>query len=845
MHAPHSRASFIACTLTVLLATTHAFAYRVADITIARPDDADVKVKLAADELRRYAWLLTGTLPAAAKDAPAATIILRTGADPHVPTTGLDPSQNYALYKDKDAQVVHGASPVATLWGAYRLIAHWGAGFYLGGDALPPVDTNKEAELLETTASPVLSIRGNLPWFNFLNSPTTWNPQDYKTFFAQLVKQRANLIGFHAYDHEPFGGYDITPKGATMGGPLMTTISPTRWWSPAAMATGDFLFGTDLFFDRSEWGCEIGIDDAWAYNPGRATRLQQQMMAEALAYGQVIGLRTCLGFEATGDSADAKTREAFEKRLRHVLTTYPLDYFWLWQSEGRGTAGHGGNWVAGAPNDPNLAVPDDVKQAFAYLGEKHDFREAARITQYVRLAHEIIRKNSPRVRLIVSGWGGDAWMRFSSLYEGLDKVVPPDVIFAALDNIDPRLQNHVSEAYGKCAPTRERWPIPWFESDGGHTRIDQTGPQTNTTAFEPLLKDIVAKKCQGALGIHWRSRNVEDVAGYLYRFGWNSDLTAANFFAEYARNHYGVADAERIARVHLRLEELGPQYVGAVGAVECSTPFTWFVQSGSADKGREPNRAGHLPDPARFPELEKLAGELRAAGEDASKSNRLHAAQQYHDLAQTITWLVIRAKVGLAIWNDEAPLSKRLTAAETLLAQGKTTEARQAATDVLAELKQLRFDEALTALASTCRTRGELGMLATANSRYGRFYAAFLKRIEQVLGRPLPLERGSRHWTQGPLANVFLVPGEVTVGTSITLDAVILPIEDATKYRLEVTRLEGERAGMNVPVKPIRLGGGYLRATVEPKEPGAYSWAVTDPEGRLVKAGAVIVQPKP
>ena len=55
------------------------------------------------------------------------------------------------------------------------------------------------------------------------------------------------------------------------------------------MTTKDHLFGTGLFFDRGEWGCEVGIEDAWTYAPGRAVRLQQKMMADALAYAKAIG----------------------------------------------------------------------------------------------------------------------------------------------------------------------------------------------------------------------------------------------------------------------------------------------------------------------------------------------------------------------------------------------------------------------------------------------------------------------------------------------------------------------------------------------------------------------------
>ncbi len=763
---------FLAWTCISMGSVIPVWAYRLTDASVEVPANASPMVRLAAEEIRRYIYLLTSVRSGgshADAHAPKSNvlIVLRTGPGGSLTTEGPDPSQNYALYVETNRQIVHGASEVSTLWAAYHLIESWGVGFYLGGDALPAPDPAKTVEFIRITRSPVLAIRGNLPWFNFLNSPTTWNPQDYKSFFSQMAKQRANFIGFHVYDHEPFCAYDITPTEAKMGGPLMTTISPHRWWSPPAMSTKDFLFGTGRFFDRGEWGCEVGIEDAWTYAPGRAARLQQAMMAEALSYARRIGLKTCIGFEVTGNPEEPAVREAFKKRLTHVLALYPLDYFWIWQSEGRGVGGkEGGN-----------PIPPDVAEAFSYLGKDHDLSEAARITAYVRLAREILRQSAPHAQLIVSGWGGDAHMHFSTLYEGLDKVVPPDVIFSALDNIDPRLQDHVADAYGKVSPERQRWPIPWFESDAGHSRMDQTGPQTNVTAFEPVLKDIVKKGCQGALGIHWRTRNVEDVAGYLYRFGWNSQLTAAEFFGQYARDHYGQHDADEMAKVHLRLEELGPQYVGAAGCVECSTPFNWFAKPGSAEHAREPNRAGQLPAVNRFPELDKFADEFMRRAETAKAQERDHAAVQYHDLAQTIRWLVIRARVGLAIWNDEAPLTKRLREAEARFEKGDTTAARDAARSIASELRSLDFQQAMQALASTCRTRGELGMLATANARYGRFYAAFVQRLERVLGQPLNESISPDRWEGEKIRVVFPIPPHVAVGEPVWFDAVLMPTE--------------------------------------------------------------------
>jgi len=817
-------------------------AYRLAEVTVVVDAGAPEMVKLAGEEVRAYVYRLTSAWPTLAAQPPGGkpAIILRSGPGNRLPTGGADPAQNFALYAEQDGQVVHGASDRATLWAAYHLIESWGVGFYLGGDAVPGPDAERKVEVIEHAATPALAIRGNLPWFNFLNSPTTWNPQDYKTFFAQLAKQKANFIGFHAYDHEPFGAYDITDTKATMGGPLMTTSSEHRWWSPHVLATSDHVFGTDLFFDRGEWGCEVGIEEAWTFAPGRATRWQKQMMAEALAYAQRLGVHTCLGWEVTGNPDEPQVREAFRRRLQDTLASYPLDYFWVWQSEGRGTGRRADGQQSG------VALDADIREAFAYLGKDHDLSEPARITKFIRLAHATLAELAPKVRLIVSGWGGDQHMHFSTLYIGLDKVVPGDVIFSALDNIDPRLSDSVSKAYGQVGPNRQRWPIPWFESDGAHTRIDQTGPQTNVTAFEPLLKDTVSKGCQGALGIHWRTRNVEDVAGYLYRFGWNPRLTAAEFFAGYARDHYGPADAERMARVHLRLEEFGPQYVGARGTTECgSRHFIWFTTQGKTPQPWEPNRASDLPDTSRFGELEALRDDLLKRSREAADAGRAHAAVQYHDLARTIHWLVTRARVGLAIWGQAAPLEKRLREAEQLLEQRQVEPARKAASAILAELETYDFRSAFQALASTCRTRGELGMLATANARYGRYYTTFIERIARLMDRPMPQHRVTEPWKGPEVLTVFPVPNDVSVADGVSFDAVLLPVSPGVKFQIELVDLTAKDHGRSaLPLE--RLGGAYHRALFYPGRAGAWAWKLSPvgtyprPPGAIPLDGGVV-----
>ena len=60
------------------------------------------------------------------------------------------------------------------------------------------------------TDCPVLTIRGVLPWYNFFNSPTAWDPIDHRAFADQLIRMGANFVGFHTYDSEPFAAFTIS-----------------------------------------------------------------------------------------------------------------------------------------------------------------------------------------------------------------------------------------------------------------------------------------------------------------------------------------------------------------------------------------------------------------------------------------------------------------------------------------------------------------------------------------------------------------------------------------------------------------------------------------------------------
>ena len=110
------------------------------------------------------------------------------------------------------------------LWSVYAFLERLGFGFYLGGDAFAGAAAPRLPDDFSVVTTPTFATRGSLPWYNFLNSPTTWDRDDYRYFFDQMAKMRMNFVGFHSYDSEPFCAYSW--RGGLLGGePLQTSLT--------------------------------------------------------------------------------------------------------------------------------------------------------------------------------------------------------------------------------------------------------------------------------------------------------------------------------------------------------------------------------------------------------------------------------------------------------------------------------------------------------------------------------------------------------------------------------------------------------------------------------------------
>ena len=165
--------------------------------------------------------------------------------------------------------IVAAREPVGVLYGVYGLLEQLGFGFYLGGDTFPPRGTPLVIPAdLDQVCRPVFGIRGSLPWYNFLDSPTTWDLEDYKFFFQQMAKQRFNFVGFHTYDSEPFVPYEWNGQLADAA-PVASSLT-YGWGAIRGLATKDFGFGTGDYFDRDPFASRSLLDGEGPARSGAA-----------------------------------------------------------------------------------------------------------------------------------------------------------------------------------------------------------------------------------------------------------------------------------------------------------------------------------------------------------------------------------------------------------------------------------------------------------------------------------------------------------------------------------------------------------------------------------------------
>ncbi|MBN1900368.1 hypothetical protein JW926_03470 [Candidatus Sumerlaeota bacterium] len=743
--------------------------------------------KLAAIDLQRYLAQVTGKIPIMTNPDdwagnPEPAVILGTSDNnPLIQKYGIPDAiddQGYflsnAIVNKTPLVIAGGRSPSGAVNAVYGLLRELGFGFYLGSEAIPDM-LPRCLDSSPIIKNPAFTFRGVLPWYNFFNSPTAWNPIDHRAFVDQLIRSGANMITFHTYNNEPFAAYE---EDGTMksGAPLLNTASPT--WGTQSMMVRDFAFGTDKLYHQEYFGADSTLSGLSA---DERIRNEKEIMRRALDYAKSRGIYTGLGFEIHGDPTMPDVRDEFIKRLKSLLDFYPsLDFVFLWQEETRGAQGFPVKPVSSASSKDrnredvllNYAmhrkeifkrIVDDAKGDPPFFqdtpqGKIARATEGARLEQFAALAHRILSRSSKSPRLVISGWGGDQRILSAEYYEGLDKLLPDDVAFSSLDHIIPR--NRVDAIYHELPSSRLRMPIPWLEFDG-----DQWQPQPYAHVYEQMLRDIEKSGSQGVLGIHWRTRDVEETFGYLTAYSWNPDLTAKDYFYDLAKRSYDSEHASDMALIHQELDNFGYRWVGGGGQNECAN-FTWGP--GEEEKAV---KLESLRD--------KTLGYLPLAKKGKEK----------------MEWLI--AVMDFVLEYRKAEISALRI--KELISNAKASNLNQAKILALEAKKLLEKDELANAMriyAERISTRGEYGVLATMNAKAAIEWKRCQDECRKILNQP-DIEFNSGEWNPAPK---IILPGFLgSIGENKDLELYLVVF--GGKPAFLHYRASGDHPWISVPMK--------------------------------------------
>ena len=747
--------------------------------------------RLALIDLQRYITQVTGEVPALItpaawqKRARPAIIVGTPQSNPILASLALDRhalgAQGYCLANETVASrrviVAAGEQPEGAVNAVYGLLREAGFGFFLGSETQPG-QLPAELPVSPIVRKPAFIVRGVLPWYNFFNSPTTWEAVDHRAFADQLIRMGANFVGFHTYDYEPFAAYE--ENGAMKWGERLRNTREPNWGTHPVPATA-FPYDTDKLFAEDYFGAastQHGTDT------NAAIRLEQNLLRDALDYAHKRGLRTCLGFEINSDPTIAEHREIFLKRLNRLLDQYPaLDYIWIWQPETQGAQGFARSYHLHLLRDvfnPDGSALEPYAQArrktFDRIvertaGERPFFqetetgkaaraREGARLEQFAQLALRALgqRRNAPK--LVISGWGGDERLLSAEYYDGLDKLLPKDVVFSSLDHIWPRPR--VDKVYGALPPDRQRWPIPWLELDG-----DQWQPQPFVHISEQMARDAQQGGSQGLLGIHWRTRDIEENLGFLVDYAWQPGLTAQEYFKQYAKRCYPAAIAPQMASIHDQLDSLGYRWVNGGGQPECGG-FSWGP--GSEEQAQALQK---LRD--RASALLPLAGQSRAR----------------------LQWLL-----------DEMDWVLLFRAAEVKAVEAGQRLQQSKPAEALALLDSTALADALHAFARRLSTRGEYGVLATIEIKAVYAWNDLRQQCLAALGKPntpAPVPA----WDPTPQIILPRFLGSASEGTALELN----PISLGGKPTWLHYRTLGRKRWTTVPLRPLR---GWVQQAILP-----------------------------
>lgn len=489
------------------------------------PPESSPLERLAAEEFRRYLYVLTGRAPElAAYPGTGASHGIWVGTAEKVPQeyrlafsdlpTAPGSYSIRTLSPDRIV-VVQSANEQGVLYGAYRLLEYMGIRFQIHGDILPDLLGSMFLPELEVSEEPLFSLRGLNAWGSHAEGIDLWNEDDYKSVITQMTKMRMNFFGIHGYPEAPPGAgkhpygaepivwtglpEDVSPDGSVLSAYKSSLFNTLRsgWWGYSAKPTSEYSFGGNLLFEKDDWGSEV-MDGLSPEPSSEADQVELfnrlgRLFASAFSLARDLGVRTAVGTETPLTIPDALkarllkegrhpddpsiTFDLYRGMFERLKRAHCLDYYWIWTPESW-------TWV-GASDAAVSRTLDDIRAA-------------------VRAKDSVDAPFS----LATAGWVLGPPQNRALFHEQL----PASIAVAEIARVLGMFP--IDETFGQIQG-RSKWAIPWLEGDPA-----LTSPQLWVGRVRKDASDALKYGCEGLMGLHWRTRIVAPNASALAQAAW-------------------------------------------------------------------------------------------------------------------------------------------------------------------------------------------------------------------------------------------------------------------------------------------------------------------------------------
>lgn len=555
---------------------------KIVSIIMSSPD-AGPLVTRAANELHEYlAKMWRGRIDRPATVAPPqvvecdVSVTIGLATDFHVVDAlraihaAVEPAapESFSIRSSDGRIVVAGRDDHGVLYGAYQLLELLGARFYLSGTSLPR-PTEPFAPDLSIDAAPAITLRGYMPYTDFLTGPSTWDREDYVASIDAAARLRLNLFSMHFYTFEPIGQFEFRGERRTEA---FWDTSRTSRWRKKPGRLSEMRVGRELFepYARSDtFGARSAIE---ATSPDERFQLAEADVQAAFALARERGMTTTIGIEVTDPPLEFRAlvdpqyrfgtdkfgicpsspdaRELLTSWLQALVDTFPgVDVYSLWQTESGPS-----RWTPGCPCPdcvafrdthplPRYTIDDLLGKVSGDNYYVNDIRESAQtFLQWVLLGYEILKGIAPAKEVALAGW------YIEHLFKGAGGYLPKDMVLTSMTEVDPWEAPPLLDHYAG-APQR-RWLINWWEID-----FRMWLPQPKVSAYPPIIAKMLEYDIEGVIWQHWRTRSVDDNARYTALAMWNPALTPDDYYLDAFGVEWGEAAAVEATKAMRLFEE--------------------------------------------------------------------------------------------------------------------------------------------------------------------------------------------------------------------------------------------------------------------------------------------------